>query len=264
MQIKNIIIIIAAFLHCSFVFALDFTPDGIYEATKDACRKISENSFNHYSPELDLLRAGIYPSKKYNAILDAIRSQSINESLDEMRYRELSNFAQIVLESSEFSQALEECYPDSLQARNYFIEGIKRADRNGKVASAVIAISLVKSIGVGGKLIGSTVARASKLGFFLLNKFQDGAYVLTGLSLLNSDSGELNSQKINLDKIIDNKIAEKKVPDQDSLFVMKNYFQDEVKHLEIKLQNEKNPRIKEELKNKIKNIQRLILEIEKN
>jgi hypothetical protein len=119
--------------------ALNLTSDGLYEATREACTKISEQSL-HDGAMFDQLQTGYFPSPAFNEVINYIRSQSFRKSLSEFNLQSRLKPTDYVAQSPGFQQALQECYPQSKLMREYFENAIYKSDRAGKIVGAATMV----------------------------------------------------------------------------------------------------------------------------
>jgi hypothetical protein len=98
-------------------WALDFSEEGIYRATKDACGKVGKSDL--FNLNADKLRAGYFPSIEYTEVLNFIRRESIKQTALQMNFSENKSVTYI-LGLRSFHKALAECYPNDPSLRTFF------------------------------------------------------------------------------------------------------------------------------------------------
>lgn len=107
------------------------TDEQIYEATKDGCSMLDGEIFKTQSGLIfDNLRAGYFPSKKFTALMTALRSESTAETFTFGKSK--ARLYPVVVASPGFARALNECYPAAPAAQAYFRDSVARSNSAGR------------------------------------------------------------------------------------------------------------------------------------
>jgi hypothetical protein len=124
-------------------WALDFTPEGIYYATKEVCSANPEKVL-FSGAVFDKANAGQFSKKEFTDLIDAIKRGSNLEALKKGSFTSRHLFAETLYISPEFKKALLECYPENSRAFKFFYETVLRADYSGKLVAGAIIVSAIR------------------------------------------------------------------------------------------------------------------------
>ena len=288
-QIKFCFLILVSFA-CN-ALALNMTPDGIYEATHEACSSVSESdieksifalqSFGSALQQDRLLR-GHFPSTSFNEIVRAIQLDSAKAVLTKMDVTTVSPFARNILASSSFEQALDDCYQKSTAAKEFFRKSILRADTRGKALGALTVVTAVIGSEGASAGFGTLIKRwstASSGGFGALAKgwstvlyrslvlAQKTYSGLMAASLLRGDSEIPEPQPMVLNLSIDSQFdgeARPMTPEEcqkSSVFLL-NLSRMQLQTLNQKLTKVSDPKARASLTKAIEQEKKLIRDIE--
>lgn len=247
--------------------ALDMSAQGVYQATKEACSSLSEEELRTPNLQMDKLRAGYFPSKDFNEILNAIRRQGVEEIVSHTNFSRPGSYAKYILESPEFEQALTDCYSDSRAPKKFFRDTIVRSDHAGKGVGITIELLLFKGVNLG---IAGAALKVKSWSHSVYQAFQFSSKAFMGLSLvslLHSDSPEteqIQEIKLNLNPQNTN-LAESNIMSDESFRQSLNSLlllnQSELKKLTANLEKETDEKKRNVLIKKISAKKKIIQEI---
>lgn len=182
-------------------FALDFSEEGIYRATKDACGKVGPADLSNLNA--DKLRAGYFPSAEYTEVLNFIRRESVKQTALQMNFSENKSVTYIIGLHS-FHKALSECYPNDPNLRAFFIRSIYSADRAGKIVGIAAIATIFKGVGRLSTLVQNWSATASNM----LGHLDKAFIAFVSSAVLTGDTSQSDSRKVKLDtQEIQNRLA---------------------------------------------------------
>ncbi|MBL7554336.1 MAG: hypothetical protein JNM24_00840 [Bdellovibrionaceae bacterium] len=173
-------------------FALDFSEEGIYRATKDACRKVRSSDLSNLNA--DKLRAGYFPSVEYTEVLNFIRHESVKQTALQMNFSENKAVTYIIGLQS-FHKALTECYPNDPKLRTFFIRSVYSADRAGKIVGIAAIATIFKGVGRLSTLVQNWSATASNM----LGHLDKAFIAFVSSAVLTGDTSQSDSRKVKLD-----------------------------------------------------------------
>lgn len=107
------------------------TEDEIFDATKEGCSTLDGELFTTQSGLIfDNLRAGYFPSKKFTEMMNALRREATAETFTFGKSK--ARLYPVVVASTGFARALNECYPTYPRAQAYFRESVARSNSAGR------------------------------------------------------------------------------------------------------------------------------------
>lgn len=117
--------------------AVSMSDEGIYQATKSACIKISPHDVTKGSLSLASIRLGINLSSDFKSMLSYIRSDSLEQVVSSLNVDQ-NKWIKYIINNPGFQQALSECYPDNEFMQNFFKNLVISADRTGKILGSYL------------------------------------------------------------------------------------------------------------------------------
>ncbi|MFN8846857.1 MAG: hypothetical protein ACK5W9_08410 [Bdellovibrionales bacterium] len=147
-MLPRILLFIFFLASASKSLANEFWTDAeIYSATKEACSRVAVSDLR--TTQMDKLRAGIFPSQKFNKLLVWMNRESAKKALKKFDFHTPNSLVHYTLNSTGFQLALNECYPSDLIMHNFFKQTVQRSELRGKFLASIIflgAASLGQSL----------------------------------------------------------------------------------------------------------------------
>lgn len=143
--IANIILTLA---FASQAWARSWSTEQIYEATKEACTRTSEQDVFVISMKADQLRIGHFQSARFNELLNDVQLRSTASSFESLEFFSTQKYVFLFLESPGFKAAVDECYPRNDRMRAFFEKSLRRADLRGRSSAAALFAGM--GFGIGG------------------------------------------------------------------------------------------------------------------
>lgn len=181
---------------------LSLTSGDIYLLTKNTCKYLDENSFDIPSFFQNHLAFKIYSVQSFQNILDQVQDEAFQTAYYTFNYFGESPTAEIVQSDIYFNSALKECFPKSIEARNYFKQQIADSIYKGK---KIAALSQVLGFVAASKVIGSIVGLTPRLSS-VASKATTGSALLMGLSLMQSDTQQ-QPTTVSFSQLVSSKIS---------------------------------------------------------
>lgn len=182
--------------------SFSLTSGDIYLLTKNTCKYLDENSFDIPSVFQNHLAFKVYSVRSFQKILDQVQDEAFQTAYYSFNYFGDSPTAQIVQSDIYFDVALKECFPKSIQARNYFKQQIANSIYKGK---KIAALSQVLGFVAVSKAFGSIVGLSPRLSS-IASKATAGSALLMGLSLMQSDTQQ-QPTTVSFSQLVSSKLA---------------------------------------------------------
>ena len=119
-----------------------YSSDQIYQATYQACQRLSRQDLDRSSAKLDRYHAGFTESDDYN--------ESRKHAYDEYQFKQATISGLWLIEQEDYKKALHNCYAQDAVMLRYFDKLVLRADLRGKV---VVGVVYAASFAAFGKLL---------------------------------------------------------------------------------------------------------------
>jgi hypothetical protein len=137
---------------------LDITDTLVYDATYEACSRISSDVFTKHLPDYDRINAGQFPSQKFMDLLYEIRSESVKNAMTQFQFSKESDSLTLIRTNVGFKQALAKCYGSNTQAKRPFARALFAAEKQGKLFAILSILTVSKGIGSGITLIARFIS----------------------------------------------------------------------------------------------------------
>lgn len=181
---------------------LSLTSGDIYLFTKNTCKYLDENSFDIPSVFQNHLAFKMYSVRSFQKILDQVQDEAFQTAYYTFNYFGESPTAEIVQSDLYFNLALTECFPKSIDARNYFKQQIADSIYKGK---KIAALSQALGFVAASKIIGGLVGLSPRLSS-VASKATAGSAVLMGLSLMQSDTQQ-QPTTVSFSQLVNSKLS---------------------------------------------------------
>ena len=213
--------------------ALDTSPGAVYLATLEACDKVPAAEIARPTLAYDRLYAGIFPSEKFNQIINSIKRESTYRVAVDLNFSEFEKTSLLILNNPGFERALAECYPASPTAKEFFYESIRRADRSGRYVGVFLLVVVARGAGAGLGLLRTWSVRA----YNIINTTSNGLMALTLTSFLHSDTQEQQQVKKQFSDLIQDKMLDENAMTQlnNSLSLIEQKARHELEILQAQL-----------------------------
>jgi hypothetical protein len=182
--------------------SLYLTSGDIYLLTKNTCKYLDENSFDIPSVFQNHLAFNVYSVQSFQKILDQVQDEAFQTAYYSFNYFGDSPTAEIVQSDIYFNLALTECFPKSIEARNYFKQQIADSVYKGK---KIAALSQVLGFVAVSKAFGSIVGLSPRLSS-IASKATAGSALLMGLSLMQSDTQQ-QPTTVSFSQLVNSKLS---------------------------------------------------------
>ncbi len=181
---------------------LSLTSGDIYLFTKNTCKYLDENSFDIPSVFQNHLAFKMYSVRSFQKILDQVQDEAFQTAYYTFNYFGESPTAEIVQSDLYFNLALTECFPKSIDARNYFKQQIADSIYKGK---KIAALSQALGFVAASKIIGGLVGLSPRLSS-VASKATAGSALLMGLSLMQSDTQQ-QPTTVSFSQLVNSKLS---------------------------------------------------------